>query len=201
MTFQESDLQFNFASSQWQVLKYDTHKYYKTLSGVGLKGVDFVGIYEKDQLVFFEIKHYRTHKTLPNATFVFFEDTPLFIQHIQDKMDDTVTAIKVIIKYLKRKFWYRSFLKLERFIPIRLIINKDWYFWHQLHKLWKSNASKTFLLWLEVDSNYSIKATDDFLGELQTKLSKAFEDFDFEPIIANMEKPVFTKGLKVKKGT
>jgi len=201
MTFQESSLEFNFLPTQWQVLKYDEHQYYKALSGAGLKGLDFIGIHQNTKLVFFEIKNYRTHRTHPKAKFILFEDMDLFVQHIKAKMEDTLTAIKVVIKYLKRKFWYRAFLRVAQFFPTIFIKNQDWYFWHQIHSLWVSSASKKFILWLEIDSNYSIKANETFLRELQEKLSAAFELFDIDPILAKIKQPVFEKTLNVKKAT
>jgi len=56
MIFKESDLTFNFSQKEWEIIRYDTHRYYKILSGAGLKGVDFLGIYQKNKVVFFEVK-------------------------------------------------------------------------------------------------------------------------------------------------
>jgi len=200
MTFQESELEFNFMDTSWKVLKYDEHRYYKILSGAGLKGIDFVGIYQNKKLVFFEIKNYRTHEAHPKGKFIIFEDMDFFVQGIKEKMEDTLMAIKVITKYLKRKFWYRAFLKLEQFIPTRLIKNQDWYFWHRINNLRESNTSKVIILWLEVDPNYSKKINAIFRAELQGKLIKAFGNINIEPIIANLKNPVFKTDLNVKKG-
>lgn len=200
MTFQESDLQFDFSATHWQVMKYDTHRYYKILSGAGLKGVDFVGIYKEEQLVFFEIKHFRTNQATDNASFLLFEDTDLFVQNISDKMADTHTAIKVIIKYLNRKVWYRYFLKLEQYIPTSIFQQQDWYFWHKIHHFWESESPKSFILWLEIDPNYLAKANDEFMVDLQKKLNTSFESFDIQPIIASRKKPILEQHLNVKKG-
>ncbi len=201
MIFQESDLQFYFDDSQWQVIKYDTHKYYKTLSGSGLKGVDFIGIRQENQLVFFEIKNFRNYQSTAATKYTLFKDTDHFIQQIQDKMEDTLTAIKVISKYLKRKSWYRFFLRIEPFIPNRLIKSKDWYFWHQISNLRNSSTSKTFLLWIEIDPNFKSKTSESFLEALQKKLIKAFENFDITPVLTNLKNPVYLEDLVVKKGT
>lgn len=201
MTFLESNLQFNFDASNWKVLKYDAHKFYKTFSGAGLKGVDFVGIYQGEKLIFFEIKNFRIHPTKPDATFIVFEDTDLFVEQLKGKMEDTLTAIKVIVKYLQRKFWYRTFLKLEGFLPKSLVKNQDWYFWHQINTLRNSNSSQIFVLWLEIDSNYKTKTNATFFDELQEKLSEAFKHLAIKPKISNLKKPVFRKTLDAKKGT
>ena len=39
--FIESDLQFYFPD-HWAVREYDNHRFYKNLSGLGLKGLDFL---------------------------------------------------------------------------------------------------------------------------------------------------------------
>ena len=56
--FEESDLVFHF-NQDWVVRKYDEHRFYKTISGLGMKGVDFIGIFKAEQVVFIEIKNYR----------------------------------------------------------------------------------------------------------------------------------------------
>ena len=201
MTFLESDLKFDFNPTLWRVMKYDAHHYFRTLSGAGLKGVDFIGIHQAKKLVFFEVKHFRTPISKTNTSIVLFEDTDLFVQNIGAKMEDTVTAIKVIIKYLTRKAWYRYFLKFEKYIPSSIFHKQDWYFWHQIHHLWTSNASKSFVLWLEIDPQFSIEANSDFRKDLQKRLEIAFDNFDIRPTIANRKKPVFRKSLDVKKGT
>lgn len=201
MTFLESDLQFNFAATQWQIMKYDSHQYFKTLSGAGLKGVDFIGIYQQNQLVFFEVKNFRAYAAEVNTTFSIFENTALFIENIQYKLEDTLTAINVIIKYLNRKSWYRYFLKLESYIPARFFQNQDWYFWHQIHRLWKRDAVKTFVLWLEIDKKHAPKESANFKEALADELRKAIENHHFKVIISNKKNPVFIDSLNVKKGT
>lgn len=201
MTFLESGLQFDFTPTNWRVMKYDTHRYFKILSGAGLKGIDFIGIHKEEALIFFEVKHFRTNNPNSKTTFLIFDDTALFIQNITAKMEDTITAIKVIIKYLNRKAWYRYFLKLEQYIPSQLLQQKDWYFWHQIHQLRSANTSNSFVIWLEIDSDYSEMADDTFWQSLQSKLTQELEQFNIRPILANRKTPVFSDDLNVKKGT
>ncbi len=201
MTFQESGLHFHFTPTQWQVMKYDGHQYFKTLSGAGLKGVDFIGIYQQNQLVFFEIKNFRAYPADSKGTFYLFEDSELFIENIHDKLEDTLTAIKVIIKYLNRKFWYRYFLKLEASIPARFFYKQDWYFWHQIYTLWNSKATKTYVLWLEVDAKYSTQENDNFKATLEKKLKEAIKSHNFHTVISNIKSPIYKESLHVKKGT
>jgi len=193
MTFQESDLQFYFDNAHWRVMKYDAHRYYKILSGAGLKGVDFIGIHNKKQLVFFEVKHFRSPKV--NSK----ENEALFIQQIYDKMEDTITAIQVIEKLLNRKRWYRYFLKLESYIPFYFVQNRDWYFWHRIIQLWKVNSSNDFVLWVEIAPSYSKLGGNNFRKKLQEKLAIEFSEFKIQPILASIKNPIFKKDLNVKR--
>ncbi|NNE29048.1 MAG: hypothetical protein HKN16_05405, partial [Saprospiraceae bacterium] len=58
MIFSESGLQFQF-SNDWTVIKYDDHKFFRYLSGEGLKGVDFLGFTSEGGLFLMEVKNYR----------------------------------------------------------------------------------------------------------------------------------------------
>ncbi len=55
MTFSESDICFRFGP-EWVVYRYDTHRYYRSWNGVGLKGMDFIGILDEGTLVVMEVK-------------------------------------------------------------------------------------------------------------------------------------------------
>jgi len=59
MQLKESALLFDFEETDWIVKKYDDHRYYKSLSGAGLKGVDFIGIFQQEKVVFIEVKNFR----------------------------------------------------------------------------------------------------------------------------------------------
>lgn len=168
MTFQESDLTFNFSDDDWEVIRYDTHRYYKTLSGVGLKGVDFLGIYKKEQVVFFEVKHFRSPQFINSTSYPILEDPDTFTNRITGKLNDTIKAIRVIVQYFERKPWYRLYLRYNYLIPSFFIKNKDWYFWYRLHLLTQQKELITFVLWLEIESKnnvYSIENTPILLGE------------------------------------
>ena len=61
--FEESGLDFDFGSEEWQVVKYDAHIAHKKLSKVvhPTKAVDFLGIYKDKKLYFIEVKNYKGH--------------------------------------------------------------------------------------------------------------------------------------------
>ena len=194
MTFEESDLTFNFSDNDWEIIRYDTHRYYKTLSGVGLKGVDFLGIYKKRQVVFFEVKHFRSPQFINATAYSILEDSDTFTNRITGKLDDTINAIRVIIQYLERKLWYRFYLRYDYLMPSFFIKNKDWYFWHRLHQIVQQKELMTFVLWLEIQKNGTTKNS-------MPALKKALEN-DLSTLvgtikISNKENPVFIESLSV----
>lgn len=63
MIIEESNLRFSFQDENWWVVKFDEDiNYTKVIKNLqGTKGVDFVGIYNSDNLFFFEVKNFRNH--------------------------------------------------------------------------------------------------------------------------------------------
>ena len=183
MIFQESDLIFEFSEKEWEVLQYDTHRYYKILSGAGLKGVDFLGIYQKTQVVFFEVKHFRS----PIEETTSFQLGAKFNDLIVGKLADSIRAIRVIHQYLGRKWWYRLYQQFASYIPIFLVRNKDWYFWHRLFFIIQRKDQMQFVLWLEGEVVFQKLTT------LEHEVLNLVGQFD----VVNIKKPVFKKSLIV----
>ena len=173
MIFKESDLSFNFSADHWVIKKYDTHRYFKILSGAGLKGVDFLGIYEGKQVVFFEVKHFHTNHPTKPPSYLIFQDLEAFIAKIVDKAHDLIRAISIINQYLERKWWFRLFLKSSAFFPAFLIKNRDWYFWYRVAQLmWVPlKEQPTFVLWLEIEAVLTEKTKDKIHQQIKARLS------------------------------
>jgi len=95
--FQESGLTFQF-NEDWVVNKYDEHRYFRRLAGEGLKGVDFLGIYKKEELVLIEVKNYRIRykEKPPTAIYNIIENPEILAEKIQKKAEDTLKAIRRI---------------------------------------------------------------------------------------------------------
>ncbi len=197
MTFQESDLQFQFSDDEWQIKKYDAHRYFKILSGAGLSGVDFLGIYQGQQVVFLEIKNYRTYKSSSPQDYLVLKDTVLFIEKVANKMKDTLTAIRVVHQYLHRQWWYRLFLKYHSFIPTALVREKDWYFWYRVQELIQQKNAVLGVLWLEVAIDSTVAAKQELLTAIESALGKELEGKGITILVASMDKPVFETVLQV----
>ena len=197
MTFQESDLQFQFSDIDWQIKKYDAHRYFKILSGAGLSGIDFLGIYKETQVVFWEIKNYHSNDTSKIQDYLVINDTSLFIKKITAKMEDTLTAIRVINQYLERQWWYRFFLQYYQFIPTALVRRKDWYFWYRVQDLIQQEKAVVGVLWLEVAIDYTVEGKQELLTEIESALGKELTGKGIKILVASMDKRVFKPSLQV----
>ena len=155
MLLYESDLVFDFDETAWVVKKYDSHRYYKKLSGSGLKGVDFIGIFQQRQVVFIEVKHFRSRHPTLQEEFAVLTTTKQFIAKMADKLEDTFTAVTAIAAYLRKKWWYRLFVKWEAHLPKQLFKKQDWFFWHQVYQLAQEQSNIEFILWLEIEEGIS----------------------------------------------
>ncbi|HMQ50083.1 MAG TPA: hypothetical protein PKA00_21860 [Saprospiraceae bacterium] len=148
MEFEESGLFFCF-SPDWVIKKYDQHKFYRGLSGVGLKGVDFLGIYQ-GQLVLFEVKNYRRraawHKD--NPLDIIINDPAYLANAMSEKVLDTMTAIDAVWQYYRRKWWFRLFSPLiDRFANPNL----DAAFWAEAYQLMQQKEKLIAVLWFETE--------------------------------------------------
>lgn len=100
----------------WLVIKLDEHRYYKRLSGKGVRAVDFLAVHSEFGLVMIEMKNYLKGKTsIPS-------DIDLVMLN---KKKDTLRLISIINMYFKRQWYFRliTFIGIERLYP------KDWLIW------------------------------------------------------------------------
>ena len=149
MTFDESGLQFKF-SSKWIVRKYDEHAYFRGLSGSGLKGVDFIAIRNRKELIFIEVKNYRTrHNTKMNRSFdVVVKPVKELGEELKRKSEDTLLAMDAIMQYYNRSWWYRLTKKIWLNWPW-LFANRA--FWTQADFL--LHQSLHYVIWLALDED------------------------------------------------
>lgn len=199
MTFQESDLQFHFSDTDWQIKKYDTHRFFKTLSGAGLKGIDFLGIFQDKQVVLWEVKNYHTNQTNKSQNYLIVENTAVFIETIMAKVIDTLTAMRVIQQYLRRQWWYRFYDSYASFIPTFFIQHKDWFFWHQIQEKRNKETTIIFVLWLEIAANFDAKSWKTLTTTIQQELSKRLKEYNIELVVSTINSPSFNSTLQVTK--
>lgn len=197
MTFRESDLKFQFSDNEWQVKKFDTHRYFKILSGVGLKGIDFLGVYLEKQVVFFEVKNFHSNHPTKENNYLIFEDLSTFVEKVALKVEDTFTTINVISQYLLRKWWYRLFLKSSNWVPKALIQHKDWYFWYKIKILLDQKKEVIFVLWLEITSEDSTNNTRKLRESVESNLKKRLKAYRLMVILTCKNTPAFADSISV----
>ena len=197
MILHESDLVFDFDDAVWQIKKYDDHRYYKKFSGVGLKGVDFVGIYNQEKVVFIEVKNYRAKHPTREEPFKVLTETKEFINHIGDKLEDTFRATTAIHAYFRKKWWYRMYLAWQSFLPQYWFLHRDWLFWHQVYQLAKEKDKIEFVLWLEIEERISEKGKKDLSNHIDNMLEEQLLEFTNEVIVASVNRPTYQHSLTV----
>lgn len=149
MVFEESGLLFNF-SDAWNVRPFDHHRYYRWLSGLGFRGVDFVGIYQ-EKLVLMEIKNYQRREGMPktDAFQIVREDPEAFALKMAAKVEDSFEIILAVNGVFRRRWWFPFFVRL----PLRFKRRyPQSYFWYAVSQLAEDPADCIFVLWLDADS-------------------------------------------------
>ena len=134
-TFTEGNLSFTFGES-WNVIKYDDHRYYLTLSGSSFSGVDFAGIYNCDQAVFIEVKNYLQYEGPIR------DNSEILAKKYGEKITDTLRLIDIVQRYHRRKWWYRT---LKSYIQKYPWLHRDWFFWTSLQEMIQDQSKYRFI--------------------------------------------------------
>jgi hypothetical protein len=164
-TFIESDLLFNFPAS-WAVREYDNHRFYKNLSGLGLKGLDFLVLAPEGEghLYLVEVKNYRTRIREGNTYEAPLKSPEALAATVATKYEHTLRAIRAVHLFYQRKWWYRL---LNRLIRNSQYAQYDPVFWTRAYELARQPSLHTLLLWIEME-------TDDqgYEQQLQAQLQR-----------------------------
>lgn len=140
MIFQESGLTFEFASQHWIVKDFDHHPYYRILSGEGFKGVDFIGLLDKETLVCMEVKQYR--QSFPESKEALLHFLHQEAEKVLQKMEDTLYVVGLIHQYYRRK---RLFRLMEPIVSQYPRTYGEWGFWSKAKQLSSSPAHCKFV--------------------------------------------------------
>ncbi len=147
MVLEESGVIFSFHKG-WHVIQWDKHTYFKGLSAVGLKGVDFLGFHPKHGLFLMEIKNYRDQPPPPY---------PDLASNLIQKGMNTVDGIDAVHSFLHRSAWR------HRFKPFWLSIPPSWSdraFWYQLTAIKSRKPLCQYLIWIageKIEPNWNIE--------------------------------------------
>lgn len=171
--FEESGLTFRFAPDI-SVISYDKHRFFRAISGAGLRGVDFLGLWPGGRLTLIEVKHYRhpLGQGLHPAEKILQNSAPL-IEAVVRKVEDTLRGIEVAQAYLQRKWHYRLWLRWRRRLPFLETRAPEWSFWTALANTLHGGGRLQVILWLEADD---WKLDWERVGELEAGLRRALED-------------------------
>ncbi|AEE51663.1 hypothetical protein [Haliscomenobacter hydrossis] len=191
MTFHESGLVFRFPED-WLVRKFDSHTFYRGLSGFGFKAVDFIVLPPEGPLLLLEVKNYFNRDPRINAP-VPPELLPIpaiLADKLHEKSADTLEAILKIQRYYFRKWSYR--LLLPWLFRLRWK-RSDWVFWTLVHQRAHVDRQAQFVCWLESDDGQT-----DWKENL-TRLLKAMAfDPPFEPLIVSINENPFFPNIVVE---
>lgn len=149
-SFTESGLKFTF-NKDWVVKKYDSHRYYKGLSGMGLKGIDFIALNLRENLVaFFEVKNYRTRFHQNTGEPILPEPKPAdaLAHSLSAKVSDTLLALDAIITYYRKSFLYRWLQPLYLKLPFYV---GDRFFWTKVENCIYVHENLVYVLWVELE--------------------------------------------------
>lgn len=134
MKFEESRLEFDFDTRKWEVIQYDAHPDYVSISNKlqGTKAVDFLGFY-KNRLIMFEVKNFRGFGNRNDVEQRLFNGMEELTTEIAQKVKDTIAVTTALGRSVKNDFWVKVFRYVSENKPI------------------------TIIAWIEEDTNSSLK--------------------------------------------
>lgn len=173
MKFKESDIEFEFGRD-CLVKKFDEHRYYNILSGSGLKGVDFIVIYKNEFLYLIEVKNYKKRSfspVAPDVSDLLGDPCPLVDQFVE-KIQDSITLINVVKKYLAKKWWFGLTEWIKKMLPEDYSLNRDMDFWLKAKAIIENDKSKLqTMLIIDFDEKYESLSSAE-IAQLKFSLSK-----------------------------
>ena len=158
--FTESDLRFDFPAD-WVVRKFDDTAAYQSVSGHGLKGVDFICLAGEHDLCLIEVKNY-----LPRANYPTKQRTVAeLVRHIERKFADSLRLIHVVHQAMQRRWTVRLRLRWYGFHLRPRPRDTYWFWWEAAQRV--RNGQVRQVLWLEhVDGAYRRRVVDRLGGSV-----------------------------------
>ena len=183
-SYPESGLLFSFPKN-WRVFKFDDHRFYRYVSGYGIKGVDFIGITKERRLVLIEVKNYTDRFPADGIDPIQkIQKAPVaFAEQITLKFEDSFSLINGIHQFHQKQIWYRWLATpLLYILPQQISMRYDWGFWSISYQLLKQNKTD-LVLWLELGSTISSKDEKELQAEIAAYFQKEFKSESI--VIAN----------------
>ncbi|MCP9237658.1 hypothetical protein [Lewinella sp. JB7] len=161
-TFSESGLSIIFPED-WIVRKFDASPAYQSVSGRGLKGVDFLCLSPEGELWMVEVKNYRSRSRAHKAKR---RNPEGLAAHVGKKFSDTKRLIRIVNRAMRRKWWIELQLLYFRYFK-RSRSRSNYWFWAEAERRLAQPRNLVCLLWMETPergSNFE-EATADALDE------------------------------------
>lgn len=144
-TFSESDLIFTFPGD-WVVRKFDDTRAYQSLSGHGLKGVDFVALSPDGKLWLMEVKNYRPRYTEEKEYRATRPAPEVLAEHIATKFTDTHRLLRIVNKSLTNHWWFGLWQRFRRLVPNK---ESNYWFWTEADRRAQGKGCLEYVLWME----------------------------------------------------
>ena len=143
-TFRESDLEIAFPDD-WIVRKFDATAAFRSISGQGLKGVDFLCLAPRRELWLVEIKNFRpraAHRTEARR------HPRDLAQHVGAKFADSKRLIHIMNRALRTKWWSGPLRFWYRIVRVERPRSHYW-FWLEAARRLEEPGRVVCVLWLE----------------------------------------------------
>lgn len=164
-SFSESDLFFHFPDD-WIVRKFDDTAAYQSLSGHGLKGVDFIALSPDGRLWLIEVKNYRPRYDDTREYFAKRRKPDDLARHIWFKYRDSHRLMQIVAASLEKKWWFNVWKLYSRVISNP---NSNYWFWVEAHRRSKDADRLSYVLWMETPegaNDYNSSVEEHLLAAL-----------------------------------
>ena len=197
--FTESGLIFRFSRNA-VVQKYDEHRYFRRLSGSGLKGVDFLSIFDRSELVLIEVKNYRIRykEKPPTEIYHILQHPEILAEKILAKAADTLQMIRVVNKFYRKSRWHNLILPALEMLRNSRFTRDTRLFWVRAENLTQAGNFK-FVLWLETETaypNFSEADVNRFRRQVERLLANNVLNINFTVVNARTAQTVFGDKLR-----
>ena len=143
--FRESDLDFYFPAT-WAVRSFDQTKAFKSLSGHGLMGVDFIALTDDGRILLLEVKNYRPRYKHDREYRATRRPPGELADRVLKKFRDSERLIRTVNAALRRRWWVRTWL---RWLHFRRDVNNTYAFWAEAERRLADPAKRWYGLWME----------------------------------------------------
>lgn len=188
--FEESDLRFNFPDD-WTVRKFDDTRAYQSLSGHGLKGVDFIAISPEPKLWLIEVKNYRPRRKHGKEYWARRKRPEVLAVQVATKFRDSLRLIDIVNRSLNRSWhirlliWYRT-----NVIPNT---GSNYWFWSAVQHLAMDGRAVSYVLWMETpeeNDDYDVRTYRELSALLPPEASLTVAEREGQHTLPFVVKPI-----------